>query len=117
MPAKKIIDDVTSTLAVVGSTVATATAGSMPGSTPTAVPSTQPTKHHNKFAGVIAAAKPCRSALRMSISEPPCAGESRQVDAQEFRESPINRRGNGGTREYVHDYNARVAGVLPARAP
>src|SRR5687768_9757373 len=103
MPAKKIIEAVTSTLAVMGSSMATATAGPMPGRTPTAVPSTQPTKAHSKFAGVMAVAKPCRSALRMSISEPPCAGQSRQVDAQEFREDPIDRRGNGGTRECVHD--------------
>ena len=44
MPAKKIIEAVTSTLAVIGSSMATATAGPMPGSTPTAVPSAQPTK-------------------------------------------------------------------------
>jgi hypothetical protein len=44
MPAKKIIEAVMSTLAVMGSSMATATAGPMPGSTPTAVPSTQPTR-------------------------------------------------------------------------
>src|SRR6476469_1333376 len=117
MPAKKIIEDVTATLAVMGSNMATATAGPMPGSTPTAVPSTQPTKAHNKFAGVMAVAKPCSSALRMSISNPPCAGQTRQVDAQEFREGPIDRRGNRGTREYVDAENPRVTGILPARAP
>ena len=51
MPAKKIIEAVTSTLAVIGSSMATATAGPMPGSTPTAVPSTQPTKAHSRLAG------------------------------------------------------------------
>jgi hypothetical protein len=44
MPEKKIIDAVMSTLAVIGSSIATATAGPMPGSTPTAVPSAQPTR-------------------------------------------------------------------------
>src|SRR6478752_2543668 len=116
MPAKKIIEDVTSTLAVMGSNMATATAGPMPGSTPTAVPSRQPTKAHIKFAGVIAVAKPCSSALRMSISNPPCAGQSRQVDAQELSEGPKDRCGNGGTRDCVDDQNARVTGVLPASA-
>ena len=58
MPAKKIIEAVTSTLAVMGSSMATATAGPMPGSTPTAVPSTQPTKHHSRLVTVSADAKP-----------------------------------------------------------
>src|SRR6185369_8299005 len=108
MPAKKIIEDVTSTLAVMGSNMATATAGPMPGNTPTAVPSTQPTKAHSKFAGVIAVTKPCRSALRISISEPPRAGQTRQVDAEELSEGPIDRRGNGGPRESVDGQDARV---------
>ena len=51
MPAKKIMDAVMSTLAVIGSSMATATAGRCPGSTPTAVPSTQPTKAHSRLAG------------------------------------------------------------------
>jgi hypothetical protein len=69
MPAKKIIDAVMSTLAVIGSSMATATAGPMPGSTPTAVPSTQPTRAHSRLAGVIATAKPCSRAFRMSMSD------------------------------------------------
>src|SRR5688572_29589271 len=117
MPAKKIIDDVTSTWVVMGSSMATATAGPMPGRTPTAVPSTQPTKAHNRFAGVIAVAKPCRSALRMSMSEPPCTGQSGQVDAQEFREGPVDGRCDGGAGDYVDGHPARVAGILAAGAP
>src|SRR5688572_23575082 len=117
MPAKKIIDDVTSTLAVMGSSMATATAGPMPGSTPTAVPSTQPTKAHKRFAGVIAVAKPCSSALRMSMSEPPRAGQPGQIDAQEFREGPIHGCCDGGARDCVDGHATRVAGVLSARAP
>jgi hypothetical protein len=38
MPAKKIIDAVGSTCAVIGSSMATVTAGPRPGSTPMAVP-------------------------------------------------------------------------------
>ena len=58
MPAKKIIDAVASTLAVIGSNMATAVAGPIPGSTPTAVPRAQPTKAHNRLTGVPAVAKP-----------------------------------------------------------
>ena len=71
MPAKKIIDAVTSTLAVIGSSMATATAGPMPGNTPTAVPSAQPTRAHNKLAGVMAVAKPAIKALKISITATP----------------------------------------------
>ncbi len=68
MPAKKIIEAVMSTLAVMGSSMATATAGPMPGSTPTAVPSAQPTRAHSRFAGVIAVAKPASNASKISIA-------------------------------------------------
>src|ERR1700754_2999511 len=115
MPEKKIIEAVTSTLPVIGSSIATATAGPMPGSTPTAVPSAQPTRHQSRFAGVIAAAKPCMRALNISIkppaglpqgrlapprgaanecesggcsSDPPCCSEARQIDGEELREHP-----------------------------
>lgn len=68
MPAKKIIEAVTSTLAVMGSSMATATAGPMPGSTPTAVPSAQPTRAHRRLAGVAAVAKPASNASKISIT-------------------------------------------------
>src|SRR6478609_4484797 len=68
MPEKKIIEAVMSTLPVIGSSIATATAGPMPGSTPTAVPRAQPMRHHRRLMGVIAAAKPVMRALRMSMS-------------------------------------------------
>ncbi|MNS80846.1 hypothetical protein D3C72_1145430 [compost metagenome] len=67
MPEKKIIEAVMSTLPVIGSSMATATAGPMPGSTPTAVPRAQPMRHHSRLMGVIAAAKPVISALKISI--------------------------------------------------
>src|SRR5690349_19101015 len=117
MPAKKIIDAVTSTFAVMGSSMATATAGPIPGSTPTAVPSTQPTRAHNRFAGEIAVANPCISALRISISEPPGFGQARQVDRQEFGECPEHRARDQETRESVYRQHSHRARVLPARAP
>ena len=67
MPAKKIIDAVASTLAVIGNNIATAVAGPMPGNTPTAVPKAQPTKAHSRLIGVPAVAKPCSSEFQMSI--------------------------------------------------
>src|SRR5882757_2717961 len=102
MPAKKIIDAVMSTLAVIGSSMATATAGPMPGSTPTAVPSTQPTKAHSRLTGVIAVANPCISALRMSMSDPAGGSQAGQVDRQELREGPEHRRGDREARHQVY---------------
>ena len=72
MPAKKIMEAVASTLAVIGSSIATAVAGPMPGSTPTAVPSAQPTKAHSRLTGVPAVAKPCISWPQMSITTNLC---------------------------------------------
>src|SRR3954451_582761 len=97
MPEKKIIEAVMSTLPVIGSSMATATAGPMPGSTPTAVPRAQPTRHQSRLTGVIAVAKPAIRALKISMSEPPCAGQARQIDCQEFGEHPEHRRGNQET--------------------
>ena len=65
MPEKKIIEAVTSTLPVIGSSIATATAGPMPGSTPTAVPRAQPTRHQSRLTGVIAA----REALQQCVED------------------------------------------------
>src|SRR3954467_2998340 len=105
MPEKKIIEEVISTLAVMGSSIATATAGPMPGSTPTAVPSTQPTRAHSRLTGVIAVANPCISALRMSMSDPPRRREARKVDGQELREGPEHRRGD---RQAGHQVDRKV---------
>lgn len=65
------MDAVISTLAVIGSSMATATAGPMPGKTPTAVPSAQPSKAHSRFMGVAAVAKPCSNASNKSITATP----------------------------------------------
>src|SRR6188768_738836 len=92
MPAKKIIEAVISTFAVMGSSMATATAGPMPGSTPTAVPRAQPKRHQSRLTGVRAAAKPAIKALKISMSEPPCRCQTRQADRQELGEHPVHRR-------------------------
>src|SRR5687767_12049936 len=117
MPAKKIIDAVMSTFAVIGSSIATATAGPMPGSTPTAVPSTQPTKAHSRLMGEIAVANPCRSALKISMSDPAGGGQARKVDAEEFREHPVHRRGEHEAAEHVHRQRPWRRAALPLRAP
>src|SRR6478752_9499582 len=116
MPEKKIIEAVTSTLPVMGSSIATATAGPMPGSTPTAVPRAQPTRHQRRLTGVIASAKPCINALKMSMSEPPRAGEAWQVDGQELSEHPEDRCRDEQARHDVDEPGARrVDAALPAR--
>src|SRR3954471_24740739 len=101
MPAKKIMDAVMSTLAVMGSSMATATAGPMPGSTPTAVPSTQPTKAHSRLTGLIAVANPCRREAKMSMSDPARARQARKVDREELREGPEHGRGDQGAGDQV----------------
>src|SRR5687768_3747499 len=117
MPEKKIIEAVTSTLPVMGSSIATATAGPMPGSTPTAVPRAQPTRHQSRLAGVIAAAKPCMSAPKISMSEPAGRGEARQIDRQELREHPEHRRRNQHAGDRIDAPGARaVDRRLPAGA-
>src|SRR4051812_6843239 len=116
MPAKKIMDAVISTFAVIGSSIATATAGPMPGSTPTAVPSTQPTKAHSRLTGVIAVAKPPMSALKMSMrrsSDPAAGRQSRQVDGKELREHPEHRRGDRQAGDAVDEDHLAAAGLLP----
>src|SRR6187455_1734711 len=116
MPAKKIIDAVMSTLAVMGSSMATATAGPIPGSTPTAVPSTQPTKAHSRLTGLIAVAKPCRREAKMSMSDPAGARQARKVDRQELGEGPEHRRGDRRAGECIHR-DRRAAERLPLGPP
>src|SRR4029453_470013 len=82
MPANMMKALVASIPYVSGSSRATAMAGPMPGRTPTAVPKRTPTKANSRFMGVAAVAKPCKSMLKVSISEPPRQETSRKVDAQ-----------------------------------
>src|SRR5262245_64430321 len=62
--------EVGSTLKVIGSNSAMVSAGPRPGRTPIAVPSVVPTRHHNRFIGVSATAKPLRSWEKASMSRP-----------------------------------------------
>src|SRR4029453_13024433 len=55
-------------LKVIGRRSAMVSAGPRPGSTPIAVPSVVPTRHHKRFIGVSATAKPLRSCENASMS-------------------------------------------------
>src|SRR5262249_20095909 len=70
MPAKRMKAAVGSTLKVIGSSSAMVSAGPRPGSTPIAVPRVAPTRHHMRFGGVRATAKPFISCEKASISGP-----------------------------------------------
>src|SRR3954469_5960927 len=115
MPAKKIIDAVMSTLAVIGSSIATATAGPMPGSTPTGVPSTQPKKHPGGCETDGACEKPVRSELRMSMSEPARRSEAGQVDRQELGEHPVDGGGDRQPCDRIDQICAHAQALLQFR--
>src|SRR5687768_6411551 len=117
MPAKKIIDAVMSTLPVIGSSMATATAGPMPGRTPTAVPSTQPTKAHSRLIGETAVANPWNRAAKMSMSDPAGRRQARQADPQQLGEQPVHRRGEQQSAGDVAGQRPRRTGGLPLRPP
>src|SRR6266849_4954438 len=59
MPASMIIAPAGFIRNVSGSSIASVAGGPSPGMIPTTVPSTTPTKHHSRFAGCSATAKPC----------------------------------------------------------
>src|SRR5215470_8231164 len=68
MPANRMNAAVDSTLKVIGNSKAMVSAGPSPGRTPIAVPKVVPTRHHRRFIGVSATAKPLRSCEKASIS-------------------------------------------------
>src|SRR6266511_3240022 len=68
MPAKRMNAAVGSTLKVIGNSKAMVSAGPSPGRTPIAVPKVVPTRHHRRFIGVSATAKPLRSCWKASMS-------------------------------------------------
>src|SRR5262245_39335677 len=68
MPANRMKAAVGSTLKVIGSSSAMVSAGPSPGSTPMAVPSVVPTRHHSRFIGVSATAKPLSNCEKASMS-------------------------------------------------
>ena len=102
-----------STCAVIGSSIATVTAGPRPGSTPMAVPSAQPTKAHSRLIGVPAVAKPpqqlVQSSMACPVSDPAGVGEARQVDRQHLGEQPEHRRGDEHAGHGVQHAPARAA--------
>src|ERR671935_1628459 len=68
MPANRMNAAVDSALKVIGSSKAMVSAGPSPGRTPIAVPSVVPRRHHRRFIGVSATAKPLRSCEKASMS-------------------------------------------------
>src|SRR5687767_6030799 len=127
MPAKKIIDAVGSTCDVIGSSIATVTAGPRPGNTPIAVPTAQPTNAHSRLIGVAAVAMPASSWAPMSISrrrgaagrlstpargrseatwglssQPAGTGDVGQADAEHEREEPEGRRRHQKPGDEIH---------------
>src|SRR5215813_4890808 len=111
MPAKRMKAAVGSTLKVIGKRSAMVNAGPRPGSTPMAVPSVVPTRHHTRFIGVSATAKPLSNCEKASISgalPEPQQGEHpfdpvldqacADIDAERLGETEI-----GGQRECRRD--------------
>src|SRR5262245_18805126 len=105
MPANRMKAAVASTLKVIGSNSAMVSAGPRPGSTPMAVPSVVPSRHHIRFTGVIAVAKPVASWPRVSMSSAPEPDELLEItgpdiDAEERRKAEIgdqrHREPDGG---------------------
>src|SRR5262245_62428930 len=115
MPAKRIKAEVGSTLKVIGSRSAMVSAGPSPGSTPIAVPSVVPTRHHSRFIGVSATAKPLRSCENASMSAAlPLDAEDAldrilddaraDIDAERLGEAEISHEGEGRADQAVaHD--------------
>src|SRR5690606_37271218 len=121
MPAKKIIEAVGYTCAVMGSSMATVTAGPKPGNTPMAVPSAQPARAHSRLMGVPAVAKPPMSWVRMSdITRSICkyvAGAAApSIDAAELalpgrRHRPLE----GVARSAAGVFHTHPLGLMPGR--
>src|SRR3979411_360496 len=118
MPANRMKAAVGSTLKVIGSNSAMVSAGPSPGSTPNAVPSVVPTRHHTRFIGVSATAKPLSSWWKASISRTflrtlPEAEDALDlgfddagpdIDAERLGEAEIGHQREGGSdRGIAHD--------------
>src|SRR5690348_6447643 len=80
MPANIMSALAGSSLKVIGSSIATVSAGPMPGSTPTAVPMVTPMSAHIRLAGVSASPNPPIRDSSPPISEPPRPGRQGQPD-------------------------------------
>src|SRR5213080_2737704 len=114
MPAKRMKAEVGSTLKVIGKRSAMVSAGPSPGSTPMAVPRVVPTRHHRRFIGVSATAKPLSSCGKASMSASLAATDDAldgvldqagaDVDAQRLGESEIGDQREGrADRCVAHD--------------
>src|SRR5262245_52551961 len=104
MPAKRMNAAVGSTLKVIGNSKAMVSAGPSPGRTPMAVPSVVPTRHHRRFIGVSATAKPLRSCWKASMSTALDADHpfdraldqtGTDIDAERRGEAKIGDKGEG----------------------
>src|SRR5262245_40350398 len=114
MPANRMNAAVGSTLKVIGSSSAMVSAGPSPGSTPIAVPSVVPTRHHSRFIGVSATAKPLSSWANASMSRTLRQAEGAldralddagaDVDAERLGEAEIGHQREGGADQGIaHD--------------
>src|SRR5712691_715255 len=106
MPANRMNAAVGSTLNVIGRRSAMVSAGPSPGSTPIAVPSVVPTRHHSRFIGVSATAKPFINWAKASMSRTLLEAEhtldrglddaGADVDAERLGEAEIRHQREGG---------------------
>src|SRR5215470_13569575 len=114
MPANRMKAAVGSTLKVIGRRSAMVSAGPRPGSTPMAVPSVVPTRHHMRFIGVSATAKPFINWEKASMSRTLLEAEDTldrglddagaDIDAERLREAEIGHQREGGAdRGIAHD--------------
>src|ERR1700751_3737471 len=114
MPAKRMNAAVGSTLKVIGKSSAMVSAGPRPGRTPIAVPSVVPTRHHRRFIGVSATAKPLSSCGKASMSASLAAADDAldgvlheagaDIDAERLGEAEIgNERESRTDRCVAHD--------------
>src|SRR5260370_1278452 len=90
MPASMIIAPAGFIRNVSGSSIAIVAGGPSPGMIPTTVPSTTPTKHHSRFAGCSATAKPC--------IRPETISTLGKRNAEREREQDVARRARARTR-------------------
>src|SRR5262245_1985517 len=109
MPANRMKAAVGSTLNVIGRSSAMVSAGPSPGRTPIAVPSVVPTRHHMRYCGVRATAKPFINWESASISSSQQVFDEAgaDVDAQRLREAEVgNQRQNEADRRVAKHTSA-----------
>src|SRR5215510_7120282 len=120
MPASMMIAPAGFMLKVSGKSIAIVAGGPSPGRMPTTVPRNTPTKHHSRFVGASATAKPCSKPETMSTLEAQHArGETeaeRQVEDEIETCRGSRRDGRGGPgRLAVQDGRDEVSQEREAR--